>query len=1017
MQILQNRLVATARKCMGKNASLGQVYGSMQEAYQHMQTPLIYQEPSAQGLKELKQSTIQMAAGMGNIDAPVDETVFDIEREIDDFLPVEVKEQRLSNLLQAIMVILCGLIGIPPSNGVIPQSPMHTKSLATLKHQSNALFFHVSLVHLICRYFSNRLVATARKCMGKNASLGQVYGSMQEAYQHMQTPLIYQEPSAQGLKELKQSTIQMAAGMGNIDAPVDETVFDIEKEIDDFLPVEVKEQRLSNLLQAIMVILCGLIGIPPSNGVIPQSPMHTKSLATPKHQHAKCMGKNASLGQVYGSMQEAYQHMQTPLIYQEPSAQGLKELKQSTTQMAAGMGNIDAPVDETVFDIEKEIDDFLPVEVKEQRLSNLLQAIMVILCGLIGIPPSNGVIPQSPMHTKSLATLKHQILRNRLVATARKCMGKNASLGQVYGSMQEAYQHMQTPLIYQEPSAQGLKELKQSTIQMAAGMGNIDAPVDETVFDIEREIDDFLPVEVKEQRLSNLLQAIVVILCGLIGIPPSNGVIPQSPMHTKSLATPKHQILRNRLVATARKCMGKNASLGQVYGSMQEAYQHMQTPLIYQEPSAQGLKELKQSTTQMAAGMGNIDAPVDETVFDIEKEIDDFLPVEVKEQRLSNLLQAIMVILCGLIGIPPSNGVIPQSPMHTKSLATLKHQILRNRLVATARKCMGKNASLGQVYGSMQEAYQHMQTPLIYQEPSAQGLKELKQSTTQMAAGMGNIDAPVDETVFDIEKEIDDFLPVEVKEQRLSNLLQAIMVILCGLIGIPPSNGVIPQSPMHTKSLATPKHQILRNRLVATARKMYGYPVHQKITVEDPIMRQVFDIEKEIDDFLPVEVKEQRLSNLLQAIMVILCGLIGIPPSNGVIPQSPMHTKSLATLKHQILRNRLVATARKCMGKNASLGQVYGSMQEAYQHMQTPLIYQEPSAQGLKELKQSTIQMAAGMGNIDAPVDETVFDIEREIDDFLPVEVKEQLLKNLLQAIMVGGCVAAMPFVKMIPTS
>lgn len=33
----------------------------------------------------------------------------------------------------------------------------------------------------------------------------------------------------------------------------------------------------------------------------------------------------------------------------------------------------------------------------------------VILCGLVGIPPSNGVIPQSPMHTKSLATLKHQV--------------------------------------------------------------------------------------------------------------------------------------------------------------------------------------------------------------------------------------------------------------------------------------------------------------------------------------------------------------------------------------------------------------------------------------------------------------------------------------------------------------------------------------------------------------------------------------------------------------------------------
>lgn len=47
MQLLRNRLVSTARKCMGQNASLGQVYGSMQEAYQQMQTPLIHQAPSA----------------------------------------------------------------------------------------------------------------------------------------------------------------------------------------------------------------------------------------------------------------------------------------------------------------------------------------------------------------------------------------------------------------------------------------------------------------------------------------------------------------------------------------------------------------------------------------------------------------------------------------------------------------------------------------------------------------------------------------------------------------------------------------------------------------------------------------------------------------------------------------------------------------------------------------------------------------------------------------------------------
>ncbi|BAT17690.1 Os12g0566000, partial [Oryza sativa Japonica Group] len=128
---------------------------------------------------------------------------------------------------------------------------------------------------------------------------------------------------------------------------------------------------------------------------------------------------------------------------------------------------------------------------------------------------------------------------------------------------------------------------------------------------------------------------------------------------------------------------------------------------------------------------------------------------------------------------------------------------------------------------------------------------------------------------------------------------------------------------------------------------------------------------------------------LLLGFLTLLCGLIGIPPANGVIPQSPMHTKSLATLKHQLLRNRLVATARQSMSQNASLSQLYGSMQEAYQQMQTPLIYQQPSVKGLNELKDSTVQMASSMGNIDAPVDETVFDIEKEIDDLLPIEVKE----------------------------
>ncbi|CAI0467609.1 unnamed protein product [Linum tenue] len=151
---------------------------------------------------------------------------------------------------------------------------------------------------------------------------------------------------------------------------------------------------------------------------------------------------------------------------------------------------------------------------------------------------------------------------------------------------------------------------------------------------------------------------------------------------------------------------------------------------------------------------------------------------------------------------------------------------------------------------------------------------------------------------------------------------------------------------------------------------------------------------------------------LLLGFMVILCGLLGIPPANGVIPQSPMHTRSLATLKHQLLRRKLLAAARKRMSENASLGQVYASMKEAYQQAQSP-----PIPPGLKELKDSTLQMAARLGSFNAPVDTTVFDIEKEIDNLLPVEVKEQRLSNLLQAVMVGLCIGAMPLIKKIPTS
>jgi len=68
-------------------------------------------------------------------------------------------------------------------------------------------------------------------------------------------------------------------------------------------------------------------------------------------------------------------------------------------------------------------------------------------------------------------------------------------------------------------------------------------------------------------------------------------------------------------------------------------------------------------------------------------------------------------------------------------------------------------------------------------------------------------------------------------------------------------------------------------------------------------------------------------------------------------------------------------------------------------------------------MKESTIQLAQSHGYIDTPVDETIFDVDKDVDDLLPIEVKEQRLSNLLQALMVTLCVAAMPLLKKIPTS
>ncbi|KAL3566166.1 hypothetical protein D5086_031581 [Populus alba] len=83
----------------------------------------------------------------------------------------------------------------------------------------------------------------------------------------------------------------------------------------------------------------------------------------------------------------------------------------------------------------------------------LLLGFMTLICGLLGLPPSNGVLPQSPMHTKSLAVLKRQLIRKKMVKSAKECIGQKASNSEIYGRMHAVFLEMDAP---SPVSAQGL---------------------------------------------------------------------------------------------------------------------------------------------------------------------------------------------------------------------------------------------------------------------------------------------------------------------------------------------------------------------------------------------------------------------------------------------------------------------------------------------------------------------------------------------------------------------------------
>ncbi|KAL9330887.1 hypothetical protein ACSQ67_000497 [Phaseolus vulgaris] len=144
----------------------------------------------------------------------------------------------------------------------------------------------------------------------------------------------------------------------------------------------------------------------------------------------------------------------------------------------------------------------------------------------------------------------------------------------------------------------------------------------------------------------------------------------------------------------------------------------------------------------------------------------------------------------------------------------------------------------------------------------------------------------------------------------------------------------------------------------------------------------------------------------LLGIMTLICGLLGLPPSNGVLPQSPMHTKSLAVLRTQLIRKKVVKSAKDCIKQQGNTTELYGKMQAVLIEMDS-----EPSTKTMTNLKEAVMKSSENNG------ENPKFDPEKHIDAYIPVRVNEQRVSNLLQSLLIGLSIFSISVIKTIPTS
>ncbi|KIZ03052.1 Boron transporter, putative [Monoraphidium neglectum] len=128
---------------------------------------------------------------------------------------------------------------------------------------------------------------------------------------------------------------------------------------------------------------------------------------------------------------------------------------------------------------------------------------------------------------------------------------------------------------------------------------------------------------------------------------------------------------------------------------------------------------------------------------------------------------------------------------------------------------------------------------------------------------------------------------------------------------------------------------------------------------------------------------------LLLGLLTLLCGLLGLPPVNGVLPQAPMHTRALATLKAQAAK-----AATKQAASQANLTET-ASARGPPPPRAGPSAGKEDGSNGGDAL------LVDGRGEVEV----------------LPLEVNEQRVSALLQSLFVAVALALTPAIRLVPTS